>query len=186
MQRTQKQIKDLSKESIAKLIDAGFKLDSSIDKSKVTASTGNFYFFYLNCYSDWYSPLIWAVRNKDLNLIKDLVQAGANVNTETKPPLIEAAKLGYHTIVKYLLENGADPDIKGNFREIKNSNAYDITNHIRKQSICTIPGFIITMFKCTGSDLDKTCSLLRAAMEKKNNLSANTVDILNLSDAHFQ
>jgi ankyrin repeat protein len=105
------------------------------------------------------------------------VQAGATVNTETKPPLIEAAKLGFHTIVKYLLENGADPDIKGNFREIKNSNAYDIANHMRKQSICTIPGFIITMFKCTGSDLDKTCCLLRAAMEKKNNISGNTVDI---------
>ncbi|XP_068249234.1 putative ankyrin repeat protein RF_0381 [Palaemon carinicauda] len=46
----------------------------------------------------------------NLKTVKDLVSRGAEVNYGSEIPLWEAARGGYIEIVKYLLDNGANPD----------------------------------------------------------------------------
>jgi len=60
------------------------------------------------------TPLIRAVRSGRLELVKILVDNGADVNKGAfmdGSPLIEASKLGYLDIAKYLVQNGADVNI---------------------------------------------------------------------------
>jgi len=67
-----------------------------------------------NNYAGVPALLLAAVNGKE-EAVKLLVQAGANVNetdNDGHTPLIEAAGKGHAQIVKFLLENHADPNVK--------------------------------------------------------------------------
>ena len=60
------------------------------------------------------TPLVFAAREGDLDTVKALVEAGANVNQTTNygwTPLLTATQNKNYKIGKYLLEHGADPNI---------------------------------------------------------------------------
>lgn len=63
------------------------------------------------------TALIFAARQDDLDSVKILVEAGADVNQVTKygwTPLLTATQNKNYLIGKYLLEHGADPNIANN------------------------------------------------------------------------
>ena len=63
------------------------------------------------------TALVLAARENDLESVKLLVEAGANVNQVTNygwTPLLTAAQNKNYQIGKYLLEHGADPNIANN------------------------------------------------------------------------
>ena len=60
------------------------------------------------------TPLVFAAREGDLETVKVLVEAGANVNQTTNygwTPLLTATQNKNYKIGKYLLEHGADPNV---------------------------------------------------------------------------
>ena len=60
------------------------------------------------------TPLVFAVREGDLESVRILVEAGADVNQTTAygwTPLLTATQNRYYQIGRYLLEQGADPNI---------------------------------------------------------------------------
>jgi len=60
------------------------------------------------------TALVFAAREGDLDTVKVLLQAGANVNHTTNygwTPLLTATQNKHYQIGKYLLEHGADPNI---------------------------------------------------------------------------
>jgi uncharacterized protein len=60
------------------------------------------------------TPLVFAAREGDLDTVKVLVEARANVNQTTNygwTPLLTATQNKHYQIGKYLLEHGADPNI---------------------------------------------------------------------------
>ncbi len=60
------------------------------------------------------TPLVFAAREGDLDTVKALVEAGANVNQTTNygwTPLLTATQNKNYKIGKYLLEHGADPNL---------------------------------------------------------------------------
>ncbi|CAH9109500.1 unnamed protein product [Cuscuta epithymum] len=63
-----------------------------------------------------FSPLGLAIRSCSLPCVQLLVEANATLNSPATSwggnPLHQAAFFGHQEIVKYLLENGADPNIK--------------------------------------------------------------------------
>jgi ankyrin repeat protein len=66
------------------------------------------------------TPLIYAARANDLDTVKVLLAAGADVNQTTNygwSALLVATQNRYYTLGAYLLENGADPNLgnKGNW-----------------------------------------------------------------------
>ena len=56
--------------------------------------------------------LIKAVKEGDLERVRNLLDEGADVNARCGEPLIEAVLAGHTEIVQLLLERGADPDAK--------------------------------------------------------------------------
>jgi ankyrin repeat protein len=66
------------------------------------------------------TPLIYAARANDLDTVKVLLAAGADINQTTNygwSPLLVATQNRYYKLGAYLLENGADPNLgnKGNW-----------------------------------------------------------------------
>jgi hypothetical protein len=60
--------------------------------------------------------LIFACRKYQLDIIKDLIEKGADVNARTNyidTPLMNASFYGHLEIVKYLVEHGANVNIRG-------------------------------------------------------------------------
>ena len=60
------------------------------------------------------TPLIYAVRSNDLESVKTLLAAGANVNQTSGygwSPLLVATQNRYYALGAYLLERGADPNL---------------------------------------------------------------------------
>lgn len=56
-------------------------------------------------------PLIWAARSNQDNIVKILLEAGANPNIKSAngiTPLMIAKEEGANVIIKYLLEYGAE------------------------------------------------------------------------------
>lgn len=63
----------------------------------------------------WKSPLGKAVKKKDLRAVKGLLAKGADPNATNivgRPILVEAARLGYHDIVRALLDKRARPNAR--------------------------------------------------------------------------
>ena len=75
------------------------------------------------------STLMLAVKSKNLELVKLLVEKGAKVNAlsnySKETALFEAAEENNYEIVKYLLEHGANPNIKNKYGEIVLHNLSD-------------------------------------------------------------
>ena len=67
---------------------------------------------------DW-KEMLTAAENGDLALVQYHMETGIDANYQhpelLTTPLIESALAGHFEIVKYLLENGAKPEIKGAF-----------------------------------------------------------------------
>jgi ankyrin repeat protein len=60
-------------------------------------------------------PIHWAAYNGYLACVKELVEAGANVdtlNSGLNTPLMIAASRGYYEVVSYLVDNDADISIR--------------------------------------------------------------------------
>jgi uncharacterized protein len=60
------------------------------------------------------TPLVFAVRANDLESVKTLLTAGANVNQVTNygwSPLLVATQNRYYQLASFLLDNGADPNL---------------------------------------------------------------------------
>jgi uncharacterized protein len=60
------------------------------------------------------TPLVYAVRANDLETVKVLLAAGADINQTTGygwSPLLVATQNRYYALGKYLLDNGADPNL---------------------------------------------------------------------------
>jgi ankyrin repeat protein len=60
------------------------------------------------------TPLVYAVRANDLDSVKVLLDAGADVNQTTGygwSPLLVATQNRYYSLGKYLLEHGANPNL---------------------------------------------------------------------------
>jgi cytohesin len=90
--------------------DAGAALDQ--DDAAVAAGIGR----NRNAPSDGgeLTPLVYAVRANDLESVKALLDAGADVNQTTGygwSPLLVATQNRYYTLGKYLLDRGADPNL---------------------------------------------------------------------------
>lgn len=70
--------------------------------------------FDVNQASEYQTPLIAAAQEGDLDIVRYLVQQGADVNKPTgndrKSPLTVAAYRGHIDIVRYFVQNGADPN----------------------------------------------------------------------------
>lgn len=69
---------------------------------------------------DDYTALLYAIGKRDKNVVKILIDNGADVNIPDKygkTPLMEATDMfdGDDTIIKLILEKGADPFQKNNF-----------------------------------------------------------------------
>jgi uncharacterized protein len=63
------------------------------------------------------TPLVYAVRANDLESVKTLLAAGADVNQTTGygwSPLLVATQNRYYNLGKYLLEHGANPNLPNN------------------------------------------------------------------------
>lgn len=69
---------------------------------------------------DW-KDMLSAVQNGDLELVQYHIGKGINPNYQHPEllvtPLIESIEYGQVEIAKYLLENGADPDLRAGFSE---------------------------------------------------------------------
>jgi ankyrin repeat protein len=67
---------------------------------------------------DW-KEMLTAAENGDLALVQYHIETGIDPNYQhpelLTTPLIESALAGHFDVVKYLLENGAKPEIKGAF-----------------------------------------------------------------------
>src|SRR5690606_16737400 len=60
------------------------------------------------------APLHFAVREGDMETVRTLVEAGADVNQTSEfgwTPLLTATQNRFYQIGKYLLDHGADPNI---------------------------------------------------------------------------
>jgi ankyrin repeat protein len=67
-----------------------------------------------------YSPLFMACKGGNENLVKYLVELGADVNKENKfneTPLYCACRKGNEKIVKYLIEHGANVNRVNQYNE---------------------------------------------------------------------
>ncbi len=79
--------------------------------------------------SDRYNPMLWAISNKNEDLVKKLIKAGFNVNgvygykTDAMSALCLAAQANYLPTVNALLESGADVHKRSRF---SGKNALDI------------------------------------------------------------
>ena len=88
----------------------------------------------LNKYiKDKNKALMWAVYNGHLEVVKYLVENGANINGNEYSMLIETSDNGYLDIVKYLVENGANINANNNqaLRLATNRNNIDVVNYLK-------------------------------------------------------
>ena len=73
----------------------------------------------INGYFNGWTPLTMAAKNKNLKMVKCLIENGDDPNMQNNycmTALMYASKYGYFKIVKFLVKNGADPNVKGNYR----------------------------------------------------------------------
>lgn len=73
----------------------------------------------IDCIEDEY-PLIYAAENGDEDIVKALLQAGADVNqtdSDNNTALMQATENGHNKIVKLLIKNGADVDMENDYDE---------------------------------------------------------------------
>ena len=73
----------------------------------------------IDCIEDEY-PLIYAAENGDEDIVKALLQAGADVNqtdSHNNTALMQATENGHNKIVKLLIKNGADVDMENDYDE---------------------------------------------------------------------
>ena len=68
-----------------------------------------------NIHADNEFPLRWAVENNYPEIVKLLIDYGANIHIEEEEALITASINGYFDIVKLLVDEGADIHIKGEY-----------------------------------------------------------------------
>lgn len=100
---------------------------------------------------DGWSPLMVAAANGRLQLVKLLVDAGANVNRRAKArstldgmtALMAASHHGHSQVVQYLLEAGAKPDLKS-------------SKGLDAATIAALEGHdtVVTLFKQAGAEPD--------------------------------
>ena len=93
--------------SLIKTVQIKDMQQSDIEKIKELIKEGT----NLNIFADSMPPLYHAVNNGNLEIVKLLVENGADVNVKNvvgQTPLHEAARCGYFEIVKYLIDKGAD------------------------------------------------------------------------------
>lgn len=73
----------------------------------------------IDCIEDEY-PLIYAAENGDEDIVKALLQTGADVNqtdSDNNTALMQATENGHNKIVKLLIEKGADVDMENDYDE---------------------------------------------------------------------
>jgi ankyrin repeat protein len=131
---------------IEMLVDAGANTDNSlIDCVKKNEESLAKYFIekgadvnYLGFMGN--TPLLYAIGNKNYNIVKILIKNGAKVNYYNKyegssiPPLTKAVKIKDLKMVKLLVENGANPRIDAGFnspiRKAKTLNVPEIVAYL--------------------------------------------------------
>lgn len=69
---------------------------------------------------DW-KAMLTAIENNELDFVKYYIKEGVNPNYQhpelLTTPLIESIAFGRYEIAKYLLEVGADPELKAGFSQ---------------------------------------------------------------------
>lgn len=84
---------------------------------------------------DW-KEMLMASQEGDLELVKYHIKAGVNPNYQhpefLTTPLIESVQFGHIEIVKFLLENNADPTLKAGF---SNDTALSVAKEYKRKEI---------------------------------------------------
>ncbi|MGQ3891268.1 ankyrin repeat domain-containing protein [Legionella sp. CNM-4043-24] len=149
------QIEDLSTTSINKLTAAGFKPHQSIERERICGG-------YI--YSDFFTPLTYAIYHNDFDLVQDLVEHGVDINKICPrgfTPLMRAAEQGRDVIADYLLQAGADDSCKVTYMG-KNRDAYSISKKMNKVPLCSLLGLWQTAKKILGTaNTDRTTEILK-------------------------
>lgn len=143
-------LRDLPTQEKEKLIQAGFLEQESIDQHQAIR------IHLINTYN--MTPLTYAVRIGDIQLVKTLIENTANINLRDKTykltPLMWAAWYGRHKIVSVLLNHHARPCARSKPPFYPECNAYDLTN---EYSYCGPTSFWYTVQKYAGyGDIEKT------------------------------
>lgn len=146
-------IKELSIESKKKLSTFCFK--ENLDINQELQGGNALWGFYS------FTPLMYAAFQGDLNLVKELVEKGADLNKKDEffdsTALMWAASKGQNKIVEYLLKSGADATYRSNSFG-KPQNAYSLS---KKSSCCSVMGFWQRTKETLGlADFDNTQRLL--------------------------
>jgi len=117
-------------------------------------------------YNNGITPLLVATHTKnDIKVVKSLVDAGANVNVRDKKgwtPLMTAASNSLTQVVKFLLEEGADPEMTNFYRKnalyyAKKAGCHDCVKIIESFSLSTTSTSIdwLKMAKGTNANIQE-------------------------------
>lgn len=156
-------IKKLPDKSMGKLIKANFDSSQSIDHYELYNFTGN-------CFDDTaHTALTYAVRTGDLELVRDLLAAGADPDAKDGTlrftPVMWAASCGYDRILECLIDYGADL----NYEIIRNKttiNALSLAEKL-KSGWGGYGSLWYNANRCFGySDADRCVSLLMSSKPK--------------------
>lgn len=144
-----------------KLINVGFKEKDTIDGNVEGVDSENAALcgFYI------LTPLTYAVRKGDLEVVKCLIEHGADIDkkddTYELPPIIWAAWYGRDKVAKYLLEKGANTKLTSSTHILRGKTPLEAT---KAYSECSLTNFWYKAQKCFGTgDIDKTRALLAKA-----------------------
>jgi len=113
------------------------------------------------------TPLMWAVQEGNIDIVKILISKGANINArnESETPLHLASSEGHLNIVKLLIENGVDISVRINGTSpLHNASAW---NHLD-----TVKYLISIGLSPDESDSDGNTALSFAKMYSHNGLEA--------------
>ena len=97
------------------LIEAGADVHARSRTLKKPKATGSYYAPTLQPYGG-YTPLLFAARENNLDVVRLLLAAGANVNdaaADGVTPLLVATVRGHVELAAALMERGADPNLDG-------------------------------------------------------------------------